>query len=72
MIMEYDHWTVNLTSPSCGTTGVAEVSDLPRTIDRCPLGFDVVLHPIRLPQILCADCRTVVYGPQTRGYRFSS
>jgi len=66
MMMERDRWAVNLACPSCGTTGIAEISDLPRTIDNCPLGFDVVLHPVWSPQILCADCRTIVYGPQIR------
>ena len=40
--------------------------DSPRTIDYCPLGFNVVLHPFWSPQILCADPRTIVYGLQIR------
>ena len=61
-----DRWAVKLSCPSCGITGVAEISDLPRTVTNCPPGFNVDLHPIQLPQILCADCRTIVYGPKTR------
>lgn len=61
-----DRWAVELTCPSCGNTGIAEILELPRSVTNCPAGFNVVLHPIRLPQILCANCEVIVYGPRIR------
>ena len=58
-----ERWRVNLTCPSCGISGIAEVADVPHAVLDCPAGFCVNLPPRRSPQIFCADCLTQVDGP---------
>lgn len=70
-----DRWTRDLKCPDCGVAGTAEISeedhpwvrgDIGRTVDLCPPGFAVIegkTHSTQT-QIVCATCKTVVYGPK--------
>jgi hypothetical protein len=70
-----DRWTEDLVCRRCGKTGKAKISevdhpwvrgDWDRTVDECPSGFLVVgcKSNSRHPQIICAECKTIVFGPR--------
>ncbi len=73
-----ERWISNIKCNDCGACATIVISQedhpyetgsMGTRIEACPPGFEVISGATgaREPRIVCANCKTVVFGPKQRG-----